>query len=84
MKNVTLIAACLIVLSTSSCKKDRDCVCTRTTTNTSGNVNTDVSQTTTLAKIKKRDAKSLCQKTTEVNVNSNGQTSSTVNDCKLK
>ncbi|MCC6370861.1 MAG: hypothetical protein IT236_07650 [Bacteroidia bacterium] len=84
MKKITMLAACLIMLGASSCKKDRDCVCTTTNTSTSGAVTTYPEQTTTLTKIKKGDAKSLCQKSTNVNVDSNNKTSTTVNDCKLK
>ncbi len=84
MKKTIIIAAGLLVISLSSCKKDRTCACTYTYTSTSGSVTTSPEETTVYTKVKKSDAKSLCQKSTYVTVNSKGETSTGVNDCKLK
>lgn len=84
MKKITFIFACLVIISFSSCKKDRVCECTNTNTNSSGTVTTDLNQNTTYKDVKKHDAKSLCQKSSTVYVNSSGGTSTYVSDCKLK
>jgi hypothetical protein len=84
MKQKLLLVMCLGILSLTSCKKDRVCECTTTTTDSSGDVTTDPADNSTYKEIKKGDAKSLCQKTTEVNVSSSGDTYTSVSDCKLK
>jgi hypothetical protein len=84
MKRITLLSMIVLGLGAFSCKKDRTCECTTTYTSPSGNVTTDPSDNTTYKEIRKRDAKNLCQKSTVVNVNSSGGTSTTVSDCKLK
>jgi uncharacterized Zn ribbon protein len=86
MKKITLVIACFSLLSLTSCfKKDRKCVCNYTYTDSSGTTTTDPEDhEITLKEIKKRDAKSLCQKTTEVEVDDDGDTWTYVTDCKLK
>lgn len=84
MKKITFIAIAIVAFSMSSCKKDFVCECTTTYTSSSGNVTTNTNDNVTYRDVKKGEAKSLCQKSTIVNVNSNGGTSTTVNDCKLK
>ncbi len=85
MKKITLLVACLGLISLASCKKDRKCECTTSYTNSQGVVTTDPApRKITIKKVTKRDAKSLCQKETDVNVSSNGNTTTWVYDCKLK
>lgn len=84
MKKFTLMAVALVAISLASCKKDHVCECTTTYTDSSGDVSTDPIDNTTYRDIKKSDAKSHCQKSTYVNVGSNGGTSTSVSDCKLK
>jgi len=84
MKKITLVAIAIIAFSMSSCKKDYVCACTTTQTDQSGDVTTNPVDNTTYRDVKKTDAKSRCQKATEVDVNSNGGTTTTVYDCKLK
>jgi hypothetical protein len=84
MKKTIVLITCLTAFSFISCKKDRMCECTRTYTSTSGATTTYPAETITYRKIKKSDAKDLCQKRTEVYVNSDGKTSTNVLDCKLK
>lgn len=67
-----------------SCKKDRQCECTLTSTDTKGTVRTYPAEVTTLKDISKSEAKSYCQKSTSTYVNEGGATSTEVNDCKLK
>lgn len=85
MKNkiVYLASFAIIAISFASCKKDRTCECTSTYTSTNGNT-TDVSTSSTvIKKIKKSEAKKLCQKQTFTNT-SNGNTNVSTDDCKLK
>jgi len=77
---MTMLAA----VALSSCKKDRDCECTTTVTDRKGVTTTYQPETITYVKMKKGDAKSLCQKATYTDVNESGQTEVTVRDCKLK
>ena len=84
MKKIIWIVACFGIISLSACKKDRVCACTETNTSSSGNVTTDLEQNITYKDVKKSDAKSLCQKSSRVYVNSSGGTSTYVSDCKLK
>ena len=78
------MAIAILALSISSCKKDRTCECTTTYTDSSGDVTTYPNDNTTYREIKKSDAKSRCQKATDTSVDSDGGTSVTVYDCKLK
>lgn len=84
MKTKVALFTCTLAFALASCKKDRACVCTTTYTNAGGNVTTMVNQKTTYTDIRKRDAKSLCQKSTIVDIDNNGGTTTTVNDCKLQ
>jgi len=84
MKKITILAVAIVAINFASCKKDRDCECTTTTTSSSGTTTTSPAQVTTLKEVSGSDAKSLCQKSTMTNVNNAGQTSTTVDDCKLK
>lgn len=84
MKKFTLLAALAIALCAASCKKDRVCECTTTTTFPDGTVHTDPNDNTTYKEIKKGEAKTLCQRTTHVSVDEDGATSTVVSDCKLK
>lgn len=76
MKKITLFAAVIVAISFASCKKDRVCSCTNSSTG--GSVTTSE---TTYTKIKKSEAKTLCQKTTYTD-NLTGYVSTS--DCKLK
>lgn len=85
MKKTLLIVA-VAGLAFASCKKDKTCECTQTTTFSSGSTSittTDPVETTEIKDIKGGEAKTMCQKSTQVSVNGNN-TSTTVNDCKLK
>ena len=76
MKKIFLGLTVISAFTLVSCKKDRVCSCTQTSTapNSTSQV-IDV----TLEKARKSDAKKLCVKTTH---DSNGYT--TTSDCKLK
>jgi len=74
----------MCVITITSCKKDRVCECTTTSTDSSGNVDTNPNANSTYTEISMRDAKSLCQKSTTTRVGSSGATSTYVSDCKLK
>jgi|GEM_PF-390081 len=84
MKKITLIAFAIVTLSMASCKKDFLCECTDTYTSSSGNVTTNPVANVTYRDVKHGEAKSLCQKSTVVNVDNSGGTSTNVSDCKLK
>lgn len=84
MKKISLMAIAVIAMSVISCKKDFTCECTRVHTSASGNVTTDPMYNTTYRDMRKRDAKSRCQKETDVDVADNGNTTTDVYDCKLK
>ncbi len=79
-----------IALCLASCKKDRTCECTNTHTNFTGT--TSSKQTTTYKKVKKSEAKKMCQKTTvSDNSTTNLSNGGTIGyytddtyDCKLK
>ncbi len=78
MKKITLFAFAAVALSLASCKKDRTCECTFTSSTGSNSVTTT---STVIKDVKKSEAKTLCQKTTYTdNLNSYTSTS----DCKLK
>ena len=85
MKKITVLAAVLVAVSFASCKKDRTCECTYTTSGTT-NVTSHTSSTV-ITKVKKSDAKYLCTKDSQSYTNTSGSTSSTStssSDCKLK
>jgi hypothetical protein len=84
MKLQTTLLAMLLIVGLGSCKKDRICECTTVSTDSSGNVTTDPEANATYLDMNMRDAKSVCQKSTTVRVNSQGGTSTFVSDCKLK
>jgi hypothetical protein len=84
MKKNLLLMTVIAAAALSSCKKDRDCECTTTVTDRKGNTTTYQPETITYVKMKKSDAKSLCQKATYTDVNESGATETTVVDCKLK
>ena len=84
MKKIILLIVSAGALSLASCKKDRVCECTNTRTDSSGTVTTELNDNTTYKAVKKSEAKSICQKSTSVYVNSGGGTSTNVMDCKLK
>ena len=83
MKKIALFSFAVVALSLASCKKDRTCECTSTTVNSSGSGSAS-SNEVTIKKIKKSEAKTLCQKMVTVNTGSTGNTSTTTDDCKLK
>lgn len=58
-----IVAIFVINLIFTSCKKDRNCECSVTTTNFTGTT-TSPKQTTTYKKIKKSEAKDICQNKT--------------------
>ena len=78
------MAACVGLISLTSCKKDHVCECTSTYTNSNGTVTTNPVDNVTYKDVKKGDAKTLCQKSTSTYVNNSGGTTTSVNDCKLK
>ncbi|MDI1354161.1 MAG: hypothetical protein PSX36_04555 [bacterium] len=84
MKQFTIITICVCLFSLVACKKDRECNCVRTHTSSSGEVKITSGIQTTYTEISKSDAKSLCQKSTLVEVDEKGGVSSTINDCKLQ
>jgi hypothetical protein len=80
MKKISILAVAALALSFASCKKERACECTFTSS-TPGS--TATTETVTYTKISKGDAKFACQK--RVNVNTNpANTSTFTEDCKLK
>ena len=82
MKKVTLFAVAVVALSLASCKKDRTCTCTSTT---SGVTTTDV---TVYHKVSKKNATSHCigwqNTTTSSGSGFSSTTTSADNTCKLK
>ena len=85
MKKIVLLASVIVATSFASCKKDRTCECTYTTSGTT-NVSSHTSSTV-IKKVKKSDAKYLCTKDTETTTNTNGSSTSSstsTTDCKLK
>lgn len=59
MKKILLIAA-VAGLAFASCKKERKCECTQTTTSSGGTVTVYPTETVTFKKIKKGEAKDMC------------------------
>lgn len=79
MKKTLILLSSTLILSVTSCKKDRVCECTNTASEGSSSTST-----TTIKKIKKSEAKNLCQKMTYTSTSNSGFTSTSINDCKLK
>lgn len=84
MKKTLLLLSVVALSALTSCKKDRVCACTYTTTapSTPG-VSTTSTSEFTMTKISKGAAKNACVKTTEDNI-SGGVTYTDTKDCKLK
>lgn len=82
MKKITILAVALVAISFASCKKERTCDCT--ITSTSGSTTSTTSQTVKFEKVSGGDAKQMCQKRTKVQTPSSGTASTDVYDCKLK
>jgi len=82
MKKIFLLLSVVALSSLTSCKKDRVCTCTITSTapSSSGYSYTDTKETT-MTKISKGSAKRACVKSTTTNA---GSAYSTIEDCKLK
>ncbi len=78
MKKLTILALAGLAISFASCKKDKTCTCTYTSTSSP----TAQTVTITMKKVKKKDAKDACQKTTWSNTTASGASSGTA-DCKL-
>lgn len=79
MKKTILFVSIISGISLASCKKDRVCECT--STSSSGSLTTS---TTTIKKIKKSEAKTLCQNRTYTNTGNNNQIQTDVTNCTLK
>jgi hypothetical protein len=79
MKKAILFASAIICLSLASCKKDRVCECT--STSSGGSLSTS---TITIKKIKKSEAKTLCQNHTYTSSGSNQPNQTDVTNCTLK
>jgi hypothetical protein len=84
MKKITLMVACVLVMGATSCKKDRNCECTITYTDQNGITQASPATTVTYTKIKKSEVTSICQKTTTKTEDENQNTTTRVEDCKLK
>lgn len=84
IKKIKLLTIIIITIGFASCVKDRTCECTTTITDPLGTVTTGAPQTTTLKKIKRSDAKSLCETRTETNISNSGATTIQTDNCKLK
>lgn len=87
MKKTTIAIITLCVISFASCKKDRTCECTDTSTSSSSSTTSSTTRTVTYKKIKKRDAKDACLSYNQDNTYASGSSSSSNNyksDCKLK
>lgn len=86
MKKIAILSIVFAGLAFASCKKERECECTETTTlaSSSGSTTTtDPVVSYEIKDIKGGEAKSWCQKSTEVTTSGN-TTQTIVNDCKLK
>ena len=83
MKKITLLAVACVAISLASCKKDRDCECTSTNTYSNGTSTTSPASTTTIKKVSKGEAKTLCSKRVAVYTDASG-TDTYTDDCKLK
>ncbi len=79
MKKTVFLFSSIIILGFASCKKDRTCECT--------NISDGFSSTSsiTIKKIRKGEAKTLCQNKTNTYSSSNANNTSTyVSNCSLK
>lgn len=82
MKKIAILTILCAGVAFTACKKDKTCECT--TTYTSGAVSvTNPATTIEIKGIKGGEAKSWCQKSTQVST-SGTNTTTWVNDCKLK
>jgi hypothetical protein len=77
MKKLTILAVAALAISFASCKKDRVCTCTYTTTGSS----TSGTNVTTMTKVSKGTAKKACVSGTSYNTTSASYI--TTYDCKL-
>ena len=84
MKATTLLIIVATAFCIFSCKKDRVCECTTTHTAANGDVTTTPNDDVTYMKVTKMEGKDLCQKSTHVDVDASGATTTNVYDCKLK
>lgn len=80
MKKLVMLMSVAVVCSLTSCKKDRVCECTSSST-APGNSSTTVDYT--IVDVKKSTAKRACVKTTE-DYTVLGTTYTNTMDCKLK
>ncbi len=80
MKKISILAVAALALSFASCKKERACECTYTSSTPGSTAQTE---TITYTKISKGDAKHECQKRVTTNTNAAGSNTNT-SDCKLK
>jgi hypothetical protein len=80
MKKITILTACAIVMSLASCKKDRTCECTYTSTEPGS-----VSETNsyTILDVKKKDAKVSCISVSET-YTVNGASYTDTQTCTIK
>jgi len=83
MKKIVIVTILIAGATFVACKKDRTCECTETKTNAAGVSTTDPVVTYEIKEIKGGEAKTWCQKSTEV-VTTGTAVTTTVNDCKLK
>ncbi|MDO9000730.1 MAG: hypothetical protein Q7W45_13260 [Bacteroidota bacterium] len=84
MKKITFIVLLISAINFCSCKKDYNCECTKTTLYASGNSKLEPAETVTYQKIKKSEAKSICQNSIAETTNGSGVTTIISNNCKLK
>ncbi len=82
MKKITILAVALVAMSFASCKKERTCDCT--VTSTTGSVTSTSTNSTKIEKISKGDGVAVCQKTTWTNTPGSGNATTNTWDCKLK
>ena len=79
MKNIFLSLSVIASIAMASCKKDRVCTCTSSSTAPGS---TPMTMEVTIFDVKKSDAKKACVKTTN-DYTSNGVTYTRTSDCKL-
>lgn len=77
MKKTILFVAVLAAISFASCKKERECTCT--VTSTFGGTSSSGTQTRTYKDVTKKQAKTLCAGWTETSASGTVTTA----DCKL-
>jgi len=83
MKKSLLIVA-IAGLAMASCAKDRTCTCTDVTTNPGGTVVTNQPVVVVIKDVKTSEIKSRCETSTEVTVDTQGNTTTNVNTCSYK